>query len=105
MSFDVSPIREGSLSVDGENQFYKKVQSELLKIVIAEHDFNPQELSKGELLRLSSHVENIESDKYIELHNIDAKLLLTTKLGLLADILKYASSMNPESTVSITFTD
>ncbi|CDT76577.1 hypothetical protein [Vibrio crassostreae] len=105
MDYDLSPIINGSLSLDGENAFYSKVKAELLKLIVREHDFELNALTKGELLRLASHLENIESDKYEDLKSIDSKLLLSTKLGLSAEIYKQAHALGPNSTISITFTD
>lgn len=37
MDFDLAPIINGSLSLDGENTFYSKVKAELLKLIAREH--------------------------------------------------------------------
>ncbi|KZN63317.1 hypothetical protein [Pseudoalteromonas luteoviolacea] len=103
--FELSSIINGQLILDDESKFYSKVELELLKIVIEEHDFCPQKMNKGEVLRLSAHIENMRKEKYEKLQNIDEKLLLSIKYGLSFRLNKLSESLSINSTVSIVHKD
>lgn len=39
MDYDLAPIINGSLSLEGENDFYSKIKAEVLKVIIRDHDW------------------------------------------------------------------
>lgn len=100
-TFYISGIANGTLDAKAESDFYFRVRLELLKIICSEHDFNPLKLSKGEVLRLEAHIDNIASDKYEELKGVNRILLAGAKSTLSVELVKTAQTMTENCTASL----
>jgi len=90
----VEPIVNGELSPTQEIDFFKSVENTFLKIVCDDHDFkNVDHMKKGEVLRLTAHVENLQSKNYTELAGINSKLFIGTQITLVAKLNKVVREM------------